>query len=76
MERLMLKPREAAESIGIGRTQLYRLVKAKIIPSCRIGNSIRIPVAALRAWAEAQARIEEPSGVPTREIQILKGHRS
>jgi excisionase family DNA binding protein len=55
MERLMLKPREAAEVIGIGRTQLYRLVKARIIPSCRVGNSIRIPVAALRAWVEAQS---------------------
>ena len=52
----MLRPREAAEAIGVGRTQLYRLVRAKIIPSCRVGNSIRIPVAALRAWVEAQAK--------------------
>lgn len=50
----MLRPREAAEVIGVGRTQLYKLVKAKIIPSCKVGNSIRIPVAALRAWIEAQ----------------------
>lgn len=54
MEKLMLKPREAAEAIGVGRTQFYKLVKAKIIPSCKVGNSIRIPVAALRAWIEAQ----------------------
>jgi excisionase family DNA binding protein len=57
MERLMLKPREAAEAIGVGRTQFYKLVKAKIIPSCKVGNSIRIPVAALRAWIEAQAAV-------------------
>ena len=55
MEKLMLKPREAAEAVGIGRTLLYRLVKAGRIPSCRVGKSIRIPVAALRAWAEAQS---------------------
>lgn len=55
MERLLLKPREAAESIGVGRTQLYKLVKAKIIPSCRVGNSTRIPVSALRAWVDRQA---------------------
>jgi excisionase family DNA binding protein len=58
MERLMLRPREAAESIGIGRTQLYRLVKAGIIPSCRVGSSIRIPVLALRAWADNQANAD------------------
>jgi excisionase family DNA binding protein len=60
MERLMLKPNEAAESIGMGRTAFYRLVKARLIPSCRIGKSIRIPVAALRDWVDG--RIAEESG--------------
>lgn len=61
IDKLMLRPREAAEAIGIGRTQLYRLVKARIIPACRLGNSIRIPVAALKAWAEAQAQMNDAS---------------
>jgi excisionase family DNA binding protein len=56
VERLFIKPREAAEAVGIGRTLFYRLVKAGVIPSCRVGKSIRIPVAALKAWAEAQAK--------------------
>ena len=56
MEKLMLRPREAAQAVGIGRTLFYRLVKAGIIPSCRVGKSIRIPVAALRAWADAQGK--------------------
>jgi excisionase family DNA binding protein len=60
MEKLMLKPREAAAAVGIGRTLFYRLVKAGTIPSCRVGKSIRIPVAALRAWAEAQANTLSP----------------
>ena len=73
MERLMLKPSEAAEAIGVGRTQLYRLIKARIIPSCRIGNSIRIPVAALRAWAEAQLQTSEfTDNMPDRTPQIVK----
>lgn len=54
MERLMLKPLEAAEMIGMGRTAFYSLVKARVIPSCRIGKSIRIPVAALRVWVDQQ----------------------
>ncbi len=56
MERLMLKPREAAEAVGIGRTLFYRLVKSGAIPSCRVGKAIRIPVAALKMWAEAQGK--------------------
>ncbi len=54
MERLMLKPLEAAEAIGMGRTAFYRLVKAGQIPACRVGKSIRIPVNALREWVEKQ----------------------
>lgn len=56
MERLFVKPREAAEALGIGRTLFYRLLKAGVIPSCRVGKSIRISVAALKAWADAQAK--------------------
>ena len=54
MEKLLLKPCEAAEALGVGRTLFYQLVKAGVIPSCRVGKSIRIPVAALKSWAEAQ----------------------
>ena len=59
MEPLMLRPREAAAAVGVGRTLSYRLVKAGVIPSCRVGKSIRIPVAALRAWAEAQGKPQD-----------------
>jgi excisionase family DNA binding protein len=58
----MLKPKEAAEALGVGRTQLYRLIKAKLIPSCRVGHSLRIPVTALRAWADEQSRTPEFTG--------------
>jgi excisionase family DNA binding protein len=56
MEKLMLKPKEAADAMALGRTLFYRLVRAGVIPSCRIGKSIRIPVAALKAWAAAQGK--------------------
>ena len=63
MEKLMLRPREAAESIGVGRTLFYQLVKAGVIPSCRVGKAIRIPAAEFRAWAEAQTKRESPGAV-------------
>jgi excisionase family DNA binding protein len=62
MEKLLLKPKEAAEAVGIGRTLFYHLVKAGVIPSCRVGKSIRIPVAALKAWAEALVSVESAAG--------------
>ena len=62
MERLMLRPREAAEAVGVGRTLIYRLMKAGVIPSCRVGKAIRIPVAALKAWAEAQGNRPPATG--------------
>ena len=54
MEKLSLKPREAAEALGVGRTLFYRPVKANATPSCHIGKSVRSPVAALKAGAGSQ----------------------
>lgn len=53
IDRLMLKPAEAAEALGVGRTKLYQLVRANAIPYRLVGKSIRIPASALRNWAEA-----------------------
>jgi excisionase family DNA binding protein len=50
MDRLMLRPTEAAEAIGIGRSKIYELLAGGDLPSVRIGGSIRVPVDALRAW--------------------------
>jgi len=50
MDRLLLRPIEAAEAIGIGRTKLYQLLASGELPSIRIGSSVRVPVDALRDW--------------------------
>jgi excisionase family DNA binding protein len=50
MERLLFRPSEAAEAIGIGRSKMYELLASGELPSIRIGGSIRVPVDALRAW--------------------------
>ena len=50
MDRLLLRPTEAAEAIGIGRSKVYELLASGEIPAIRIGGSVRVPVDALRAW--------------------------
>jgi excisionase family DNA binding protein len=54
MDRLLLRPVEAAEAIGIGRSKVYELLASGELPSIRIGGSVRVPVDALRAWIAQQ----------------------
>lgn len=54
MERLFLRPAEAAELIGFCRTSMYKLIRQEEIPFCRVGKSIRISVSALKQWAEVK----------------------
>lgn len=55
MEKLLLRPVEAAEAIGIGRSKVYELLASGELPSIRIGGSVRVPVDALRAWIAQQS---------------------
>jgi len=50
MEKLLLTPHEAAATLGIGRTRIYDLIARGVIPSVRIGRSVRVPADALREW--------------------------
>ena len=54
MDRLLLRPAEAAEAIGIGRSKVYELLASGDLPSIRIGGVIRVPVTSLHAWIERQ----------------------
>jgi excisionase family DNA binding protein len=42
------------EAIGVSRARAYELIAAGVIPSIRIGSSIRVPVDALRDWIARQ----------------------
>ncbi len=50
MEKLLLRPVEAAEAIGISRSKIYELLASGELPSVRIGASVRVPVEAL--WCQ------------------------
>lgn len=56
MEKLLLRPMECAELLGIGRSRTYDLLATGELKSIRLGRSIRVPVAALREWVENQLK--------------------
>lgn len=59
MDRLLLRPIEAAEAIGVGRSRMYELLASGELPSIRIGGSVRVPVDALRAWIARQLETQD-----------------
>ena len=53
-DRLLLRPAEAAEVLGVGRSKLYELITDGVIPTVQVGHRMRVPVNALRAWIDAE----------------------
>jgi excisionase family DNA binding protein len=54
LTRLLLRPAEAAEILGLGRSKAYELIASGVLPSVRIGKSIRVPAESLRQWVSDQ----------------------
>ena len=50
VERMMLRPAEAADAIGVSRSKAYELIANGAIPSVKLGGCVRVPVAALQEW--------------------------
>lgn len=50
MERLLLRPAEVTEILGMGRSRIYEMLATGELPSLRIGRCIRIPSDALKQW--------------------------
>ena len=58
MEKLLLKPAEVSEMAGLGKSKTYELIAAGVIPSVRIGKSVRVPAGLLREWIDGlQTRV-------------------
>ena len=55
-EKIMITLEEAAQMLSISRPTLYRWMEMEEFPVVRIGGCVRIPVDALRRWADAQVR--------------------
>ncbi len=59
MRKLLLKPSEVAEILGIGRSLTYELIASKEIPSIRLGRCIRIPSEDLTNWIKERRKADE-----------------
>jgi excisionase family DNA binding protein len=64
MEKIFAKPSEAADALGLGRSKTYQLIANGTLPSVRIGKSIRVPIEALRRWAEDQSNAAQGDRAP------------
>jgi excisionase family DNA binding protein len=50
--RLLLRPEEAAEVLGIGRSKLYALLAAGEVESVHIGSCRRVPIEGLHRYVD------------------------
>ena len=56
-ETILLRPEQAAESLGVSRARVYQLIAAGEIPVVKLGPKItRISIEALRAYAASKER--------------------
>jgi len=58
IDKLLLKPAEAAHVLGIGRTKLFELLASGALESVQIGHSRRVPTDAVDSFL-AQLRAEQ-----------------
>ena len=72
MEKLLLKPAEVCAVVGVGKSKVYELLAAGVIPSVRVGKSVRIPAARLRRWVEELQSDAEPLKTRQKVVNLSK----
>ena len=66
MEKLLLRVAEAAELASVSRTTAYELIGKGEWPVVRVGMAVRVPLAGLKAWVEAQTQQAQAGGQANR----------
>ena len=56
-DRLALRPKEAAQALGIGERTLRNILPE--LPHVRVGGVVLLPVEGLRRWLEEQSKTEQ-----------------
>ena len=46
----LLKASEVQSQLGLSRAKVYQLMQRNILPTVRIGGSVRVPLKALKRW--------------------------
>ena len=62
MEKLLLRPAEAADALGVSRSKIYELLAARALPVVRVGNSVRVPADVLRQWLQQRLAEQQERG--------------
>jgi excisionase family DNA binding protein len=52
-DKVLLRPEEVAELLGVGRTKVYELMGSGLLRSVKIGGSRRVPTVALEEFVAA-----------------------
>jgi excisionase family DNA binding protein len=52
---LAMRPKQAAQALGLSPRKLWELTASKQIPCIRLGKAILYPTAALERWLEERA---------------------
>lgn len=55
----LLKADEVARMLGVSRSKAYEMMAAEVVPTVRIGRSVRVPIAALEAWIQDNTRLTQ-----------------
>jgi excisionase family DNA binding protein len=66
MDKLLVRPDEAAALLGIGRSKVYAMLAAGELPAVRVGRLTRVPVTELRRWV-ADRSVSRGEEAPARE---------
>jgi prophage regulatory protein len=62
MDKILLKPAEAAQVLGIGRSLIYELIARREIPSVKLGRCLRVPTESLNTWLKMQENQRQDGG--------------
>lgn len=53
--KLLLRADEVASKLSVGRATAYEMMAGGLLPTVRIGRSVRVPARALEEWVERHA---------------------
>jgi excisionase family DNA binding protein len=71
VDRLALRPKEAAEALGVGERTVRRWMRDDALPYRRLDGVVLIPRRALEKWLEEQ--VQEEIETDALATQILDG---
>ena len=59
-ERILLRPREAAQVLSTSVSRMYELISQGIVPSVQLGGTLRVPIDDLRELVRRLAAERKP----------------